>query len=115
VLPKSGWPFWRSVVVVIGDFILGRNIQARSFPHRLWAALHQPNQFETVAKGAWASARPTPSAWHAAALALRGVDPTDGALYFYNPSLPHAAWMNTLTGCEPIGAMDFCRAAPAAP
>ncbi len=98
--------------VAVGAVVVNR-LHARYFPHRLWAVLNEPHQFTTVANGTWASARPTPSAWRAAALALQGDDPTDGALYFYNPSLPHAAWMNTLTGCEPIGAMDFCHAAPA--
>lgn len=98
--------------VAVGAVVVNR-LHAQSFPHHLWAVLNEPNQFATVTNGTWASARPTPSAWHAAALALKGADPTDGALYFYNPSLPHAAWMNTLTGCEPIGAMDFCHTAPA--
>ncbi|NMP22635.1 cell wall hydrolase [Sulfobacillus harzensis] len=98
--------------VAVGAVVVNR-LYARSFPHRLWAVLHQPNQFETVANGAWTAAHPMQSAWHAAALALRGIDPTHGALYFYNPALPHAAWMNQLRQCQSIGAMDFCASAPA--
>jgi len=94
--------------IAVGAVVVNR-LHAPSFPHHLWAVLHQPNQFETVANGTFATAQPSASAIHAATLALKGVDPTHDALYFYNPALPHAAWMDTLTGCKPIGAMDFCR------
>lgn len=93
--------------LAVGAVALNR-LRTPGFPHRWRAMLHQPGQFTSVANGTWATAIPSRQARRAARQALTGWDPTHGALYFYNPSLPHAAWMSTLHACRQLGAMQFC-------
>ena len=97
--------------LAVGAVAMNR-LHSSQFPHAWWNMLHQRGQFETVSNGTWATALPRASALRAASEAETGWDPTDGALYFYNASLPHAAWMNTLIGCQTIGSMTFCHTAP---
>lgn len=93
--------------VAVGAVVLNR-LRSSRFPHRLAAVITQPRQFSVVVAGTFATARPSPRALNAARAALAGADPTPGALYFYNPALPHVPWMNTLIGCRTIGALRFC-------
>lgn len=93
--------------VAVGAVVVNRT-KSPVFPHRLLAVITQPRQFSVVSAGTFALARPTIRAWRAAQAALAGVDPAPGALYFYNPVLPHVAWMNGLQGCRTVGALRFC-------
>ncbi len=93
--------------LAVAAVVLNR-LKSPRFPHRWWAVLHQPNQFETVAAGTWAIARPSHSDWRAAKQAMSGRNPVPHALYFYNPALTNVPWMATLTGCQTIGVMRFC-------
>ena len=97
------------VQLCVGDVVLNR-MQASGFPHHLAAVIQQPEQFSSVANGTFARAVPTAKAFRAAHNALSGWDPVRGDLYYYNPSLPHSAWMNTLTACQAVGALLFCPA-----
>jgi N-acetylmuramoyl-L-alanine amidase len=95
------------VRLCVGDVVLNR-MQAAGFPHHLRQVILQPGQFSSVSNGTFAQAVPTPQTIRAAENALNGWNPVPTALYFFNPSLPHSAWMNTLTNCHPLGAMVFC-------
>lgn len=92
----------------VGAVALNR-LRAPGFPHTWSAMLSQRDQFQSVANGSWVRAVPSAAAWRAARAAWAGRDPTHGALYFYAPALPHAPWMDTLTGCRVFGALRFCR------
>ncbi len=93
--------------VAVGAVVINRLNNPR-FPKTLVAVIEQPGQFESVANGTFWQ-QPSPRAYLAAKDALQGWDPTGGALFYYNPTLPHSPWMNTLIVTATIGAQVFCR------
>lgn len=85
----KGEPFHGQVAV--GAVILNRVASGR-FPKTIAANVLKHGQFEPVANGAiWRE--PTASAYRAARLALKGWDPTGGALYFFNPAKSTSRWI----------------------
>lgn len=93
--------------VAVGAVVLNR-LKASGFPKTLSGVIEQPGQFESVSNGTFWR-QPSPTAILAAQDALKGWDPTGGALFYYNPSLPHSSWMNGLAVTTVIGAQVFCR------
>jgi N-acetylmuramoyl-L-alanine amidase len=93
--------------VAVAAVVLNR-LKAPGFPKTLSGVIWDPGQFESVSDGAYWQT-PSATAMLAAKAALAGWDPTHGALYFYNPSLPHAAWMDSLPRTAVIGQQVFCR------
>jgi len=59
-------------------------------------------QFSPVGDGSIALT-PDEQAFRAARQALRGIDPTQGALFFYNPKLADDTWIRTLPVITTIG------------
>lgn len=85
----KGEPFTGQVAV--GAVILNR-VESGRFPKTIAANVLKPGQFEPVANGhIWNE--PTDSAVKAARLALQGWDPTNGALYFFNPAKTSSRWI----------------------
>ncbi|HEX6971382.1 MAG TPA: cell wall hydrolase [Limnochordia bacterium] len=82
----GGEPFLGQVAV--GAVVLNR-VASEAFPDTIEAVIFQPGQFEVVARGRM-DVEPTAQALAAARLAWLGVDPTGGALFFYNPALARA-------------------------
>ncbi|MDU0200606.1 MULTISPECIES: cell wall hydrolase [Paenibacillus] len=76
--------------VAVGAVILNR-VQSEQFPDSITEVIHQPGQFSSVDDGQFAL-QPNETAYRAAAAALNGMDPTTGALYFYNPVTAKASW-----------------------
>lgn len=70
--------------VAVAAVILNR-MEHAEFPKTLAGVVYQKHQFESVAIGT-AFAPPVPSAVRAARDAVRGWDPTNGAIYFFNPA-----------------------------
>lgn len=65
------------------------------FPDTLWGVIYQPRQFEVVANGS-INMLPNNLAYQAALEAMDGNDPTDGALFFWNPrKVPASSWVWT--------------------
>lgn len=93
--------------VAVAAVVLNR-LKGSGFPKTLAGVIEQPGQFESVSNGTFWQ-QPNPTAILAAQDALQGWDPTGGALFYYNPSLPHSPWMNGLTVTTVIGAQVFCR------
>lgn len=79
--------------VAVGAVVVNRVKDSR-FPNTVREVIYQPNQFYTAGLRRF----PTPSqpSLQAAQAALRGEDPTGGALFFYNPDLARttAWWAN---------------------
>jgi spore germination cell wall hydrolase CwlJ-like protein len=85
----KGEPFHGQVAV--GAVILNRVASGR-FPKSIAANVLKRGQFEPVANGQiWNE--PSTSAYRAARLALKGWDPTGGALYFFNPAKSTSRWI----------------------
>ncbi|MBO8169630.1 MAG: cell wall hydrolase [Thermoanaerobacteraceae bacterium] len=84
--------------VAVGAVILNR-VKNPQFPNTVYAVIFQKvngvYQFSPVKNGSIYK-KPTPEAIKAAKRALQGEDPTNGALYFYNPALTSRSnWIRT--------------------
>lgn len=70
--------------VAVAAVIINR-IQSSQFPNTLNGVVYQKYAFESVASGYIWKIQPDASVYQAANEALKGSDPTNGAIYFYNP------------------------------
>ncbi len=68
--------------VAVGAVIVNR-VKSAKFPNTLTAVMYQPGQFEPVTNGWLWRAVVTQEDRAAAQAAIRGEDPTNGALYFF--------------------------------
>lgn len=69
--------------IAVGAVVLNR-VKAAGFPNTVREVIFQENQFTAVSDGQF-YLEPNETAYRAARDALRGVDPSLGALFFYNP------------------------------
>lgn len=77
--------------VAVGSVILNR-VQSAAFPNTLAGVIYQPRAFESVANGQYA--RPVDQeSLRAAIQAMNGWDPTNGALFFWNPAKDVSPWI----------------------
>jgi N-acetylmuramoyl-L-alanine amidase len=93
--------------VAVAAVVLNR-VKSPAFPDTVDGVILAPGQFETVTAGTFWN-NPSATAILAAKAAATGWDPTGGALYFYNPAMPHAAWMDGLPDGRAIGSQVFAR------
>lgn len=93
--------------VAVAAVVLNR-LKSPEFPQTLEQVILQPGQFESVSNGTYRLA-PSPNARMAVEAALNGWDPTDGALYFYNPALTHESWIEHQPVIVQIGEQRFSR------
>lgn len=70
--------------VAVGAVLVNR-VQSPSFPNTLSEVIHQELAFESVANGQY-GLKPDATSYRAAIAAFSGQDPTNGALYFWNPA-----------------------------
>lgn len=75
--------------VAVAAVVLNR-VQSSRFPDTVWEVLHQPGQFTPIERGLLPQTA-TASCLEAVERALKGEDPTGGALFFYNPTTTQAA------------------------
>lgn len=92
--------------VAVGAVILNR-LASPDFPSRLEEIVYQRThndvyQFSPVGDGT-INLVPDDRAFEAARLALMGQDPTNGALFFYNPAKTKDTWIRTLPVVTEIG------------
>jgi len=91
--------------IAVGAVVLNR-LAHPSFPKSLQEVIYQKNtnvyQFSPVQDGS-INLEPDEESLEAAMEAIRGVDPTGGALYFYNPNTATDRWIKTLPTTKPIG------------
>lgn len=89
--------------IAVGSVILNR-VHSPLFPDSIREVIMQSNeyvhQFTPVADGS-INLAPDETAVNAALQALMGEDPTNGALFFYNPRIASDRWIRTLpvVGC----------------
>lgn len=82
--------------VAVGAVVINR-VESPNFPNTIPGVIFQPGAFESVANGQIWAVPPSETQYSAAQAAMDGVDPTYGALYFWNPSLPVNPWIWTRT------------------
>lgn len=93
--------------VAVGAVIMNR-IKSEDFPDNARGVVYQELAFEAVANGQYE--RPlTDESIEAASLAIRGWDPTEGALYYWNPSKSSSTWVWQRQIFKKIGRHVFAR------
>src|SRR5574344_138209 len=93
--------------VAVGGVILNR-VRSPEFPNTIASVIYQKGQFSSVTDGQInAPLEDEATVLKAAQDAMNGVDPTNGALYFYNPSKTKSKWLFSLPIVATIGEHKF--------
>ena len=92
--------------VAVGAVILNR-IEHPTFPDTLSGVIYQSGAFTAVTDGQF-NQPVAESAYRAARDALNGVDPSGGAIYYYNPDRAVSQWIRTRPVIKRIGSHLFC-------
>lgn len=94
--------------VAVGAVIINR-LEDPAFPKTLTGVLYDADAFEPVLNGSFYTKQPDQDSIRAATDALSGVDPTGGALYFYNPSTAWSPWVFSRPVVGQIGNHVFAK------
>lgn len=92
--------------VAVGAVILNR-VEHPSFPDTIAGVVYQPGAFTCMTDGQ-INQPISPSCRRAAQDAMNGVDPTGGAIYYYNPAKTTNSWMLSRPVIKQIGNHLFC-------
>lgn len=92
--------------VAVGAVVLNR-VQHPDFPKSIKDVVYQPGQFTAVADKQ-IELKPDDEAYQAAQAALEGQDPSNGAIYYYNPKIATDPWIKTRNIIRSIGNHKFC-------
>ena len=92
--------------VAVGAVILNR-IEHPSFPDTLSGVIYQKGAFSCLYDGQFYEPI-ADSAYSAARDAINGLDPSGGAIYYYNPSTATSKWIFSRPVITTIGAHRFC-------
>lgn len=92
--------------VAVGAVVLNR-IEHPSFPDTLSGVVYQKGAFSCLYDGQFYEPI-SDSAYKAAADALNGLDPSGGAIYYYNPKKSTNKWIFSRPVITTIGAHRFC-------
>ena len=93
--------------VAVAAVVLNR-VQDSRFPDSIEDVIYQKNAFSVVKNG-YIDIKPTEESYKAAKEALYGNDPTNDAIYFWNPDISTCSWINTLNPHLRIGNHVFAR------
>lgn len=97
--------------IAVGAVIMNR-LTSGSFPEKIKEIIYQKTngvyQFTPVQDGQ-IRLEPNQASYHAAERAIKGEDPTGGALFFYNPETSSDQWIRTLPVTKIIGNHVFAR------
>lgn len=97
--------------VAVGAVVLNR-VKSPEFPNTIAGVIYQKGQFSCVTDGQFNKPIDKNSTvYKAAKEAMNGSDPSNGALFFYNPKTTKSKWLFTLKTLKTIGSHRF--AAPA--
>lgn len=87
--------------VAVGAVVMNR-LASNDFPNTIKGVIEQPRAFTAVDDGQyWLT--PDDTAYRAALDAVRGYDPTKGALYYFNPDTATSDWIWSRTQTTKIG------------
>lgn len=93
--------------VAVGAVVLNR-IEHPSFPDTLSGVVYQKGAFSCLDDGQF-NVAVADSAYRAARDALNGVDPSGGAIYYYNPATATSKWIRSRPIIKTIGKHVFCK------
>lgn len=91
--------------VAVGAVVLNR-VASRDFPNTIADVIYQPGAFDAVADKQF-YLPPNETAIRAAKDALAGWDPTNGALYYWNPQTATSRWIWSVPITSTIGRHVF--------
>ncbi|KYD09865.1 spore cortex-lytic enzyme [Saccharococcus caldoxylosilyticus] len=93
--------------VAVAAVILNR-LEHPSFPDTVAGVIFQPGAFTAVADGQiWLT--PDETSKKAVLDAINGWDPTDGAIYYFNPATATSSWIWNRPQIKRIGKHIFCK------
>jgi len=92
--------------VAVGAVILNR-IEHPSFPDTMSGVIYQKGAFSCLGDGQFYEPV-SDSAYRAASDAINGVDPSGGAIYYYNPKKATSKWIFSREIITVIGNHRFC-------
>lgn len=92
--------------VAVGAVILNR-VEHPSFPNTIAGVVYQPGAFTCMVDGQF-NEPVAESAVRAARDALNGVDPSGGAIYYFNPATATSSWIWSRPLILRIGNHRFC-------
>jgi N-acetylmuramoyl-L-alanine amidase len=93
--------------VAVAAVVINR-VKDPRFPNSIKDVIYQKNAFSVVKDGS-INLQPTESAYTAAQEALYGSDPTNNAIYFWNPDIATCKWIKTLNPYMRIGNHVFAK------
>ena len=93
--------------VAVAAVVINR-VKDPRFPNTIKDVIYQKNAFSVVKDGS-INMQPTESAYTAAQEALYGSDPTNRAIYFWNPDIATCKWIKTLNPYMRIGNHVFAK------
>jgi len=93
--------------VAVAAVVINR-VQDSRFPNSIKDVIYQKSAFSVVKDGS-INMQPNESAYKAAQEALYGLDPTDKAVYFWNPDIATCQWIRTLDPYMRIGNHVFAK------
>ncbi len=92
--------------VAVAAVILNR-VESPSFPNTVSGVIFEPRAFTAVADGQiWMT--PNETAKRAVLDALNGMDPSGGAIYYFNPNTATSSWIWSRPQIKRIGQHIFC-------
>ncbi len=93
--------------VAVAAVVINR-VKDPRFPKTIKDVIYQQNAFSVVKDGS-INIQPTENAYKAAEEALYGLDPTNEAVYFWNPDIATCQWIRTLDPYMRIGNHVFAK------
>ena len=93
--------------VAVAAVVLNR-VEHSSFPNTVSGVIYQKGAFDVVADGQ-INLTPNDTAKKAAQDALNGWDPSNGAIYYFNPSTATNKWIWSRPYVKTIGKHRFCK------
>ncbi len=93
--------------VAVAAVVLNR-VKSSSFPNTIAGVIYQSGAFDVVSDGQ-INLTPNETAKKAAQDALNGWDPTNGAIYYFNPSTATNKWIWSRPMTVTIGKHRFCK------
>ncbi|RIX53745.1 spore cortex-lytic enzyme [Paenibacillus nanensis] len=91
--------------VAVGAVVMNR-LASSKFPNTVRGVIEQPGAFTAVSDGQYYMT-PDKEAYMAALDAVRGYDPTGGALYYFNPNTATSSWIWSRQQTAKIGRHIF--------
>ena len=94
--------------VAVAAVILNR-VKHASFPNTIAGVIYQPGAFTAVSDGQInVPIDPASSVYKACESAMNGWDPSEGAIYYYNPATATNQWIFSRPLIKTIGKHRFC-------